>query len=353
MTPQDRTAGDTSSSPSVDRVPTLDGLRALSIVFVFVAHQYAYDPFADELGVMGVRIFFIISGYIITALLARERLRTGLVSLRGFYARRTLRILPPLAAYVGSVYLGNALGLARGVGVGDLLFVATFTVNYAPHINYLVGHLWSLGVEEQFYLLWPILYVVSGRRIAVLIGVVVAVPLLRLAPDLGLVPSVNAGKSFHTVADSLATGCLVALSSASGRWSRFVARLPHAVALGVLVAGVCGSIAWARGSLGLGHVFAPSLANLAVAIFLAKEVRPSRSLSFRVLNWSPVVALGHLSYSLYLWQQPFLFHSAVPKFYTAFPLNFIIVFSLALLSYHFIELPALKLRRRLTGRVIL
>lgn len=137
------------------RIPSLDGLRAFSLGLVILSHLYGTTRFpslglsaraANDLGYVGVRIFFVISGFLITTLLLKEHARAGTVSLGDFYLRRTCRIFP--TAYVFVIVIGAlaALGLVQ-VRDGDVLHAATYTMNYHYERSWTLGHLWSLSVQ--------------------------------------------------------------------------------------------------------------------------------------------------------------------------------------------------------------
>jgi len=141
-------------------IPSLDGLRAASVAVVIVGHSLAYlhgeanrFPYLQlsELGQSGVDAFFVISGFLITYLLLKEKDATGTISLRNFYFRRFFRIFPPFYAYLAVVGILWVAGLARQ-DVRAFLSAATYTWNYAPHAtSWLLAHTWSLSLEEQFY----------------------------------------------------------------------------------------------------------------------------------------------------------------------------------------------------------
>src|SRR5579872_915461 len=140
------------------RIPSLDGLRAISIALVFLGHivatrgaPQALNPFI-HVGNLGVKVFFVISGFLITTLLLKEYSRTGRVSLRGFYTRRTLRIFPAFYTYVGIIIILHLLGFVA-LRENDLIHAITYTMNYQVTREWELNHLWSLAVEEQFYLL--------------------------------------------------------------------------------------------------------------------------------------------------------------------------------------------------------
>src|SRR5664280_2047254 len=157
------------------RIPSLDGLRAVSIIIVVWAHARASSRLLGLYAFFGVQIFFVISGYLITSLLLREHERTGTINLRTFYYRRMLRIFP--AAYVYIL----AVAIVFQPPLHYLAYAFTYTSCYAgPHGPWMLSHLWSLSVEEQFYLLWPFaLLLAFPSRKRILWVVMLCVPLLR------------------------------------------------------------------------------------------------------------------------------------------------------------------------------
>ena len=164
----------TRRGPNVPYIPGLDGLRAIAVVAVMVYHA---DPRWLHGGFLGVEVFFVISGYLITLLLVAERERTGEVSLRTFWLRRARRLLPALFLMLlllvvwCSLFERDRLGMLRGDVVAGVAYVSnwfqvwtgssyTSTFAFAP-----LRHLWSLAVEEQFYLVWPLVMTLLLRRL--------------------------------------------------------------------------------------------------------------------------------------------------------------------------------------------
>jgi peptidoglycan/LPS O-acetylase OafA/YrhL len=339
------------------RIPSLDGLRAISILLVLSDHLsvtvFPHVPAiaAGRLGTFGVHVFFVISGFLITSLLLDEESKTGTVSLRRFYLRRTLRIFPPYYAYLVVVALASAVGWLH-LHHFDLLAAATYTTNYHQDRAWHLGHSWSLSVEEQFYLLWPFLMKHLGaarapRAALIAIG---AAPLVRMfillaAPqwDDGV------GETFPTVVDTLATGCLLACYherlDRMPRLQRFLAS-PLFVVVPVMAV-----FAMSIRPGKVDYLLGQSFTNVCIALTIYRVVRFPQTWSGRLLNLRPVAFLGVISYSLYLWQQPFL-NKRSHAFLTAFPQNVLLAVAVALLSYYVIERPALRLRARLESRLL-
>jgi peptidoglycan/LPS O-acetylase OafA/YrhL len=339
------------------RIPSLDGLRAVSIALVLLAHlngtrhapDFSWLAMFGDVGNLGVRIFFVISGFLMTTLLYRELERTGRISLCGYVRRRAFRILPAFATYVGTVGAAAAAGLIV-VDSADLVSAVTFTTNFDASRSWYVGHLWSLSVEEQFYLCWPVLLVVAGRSrmLWVASGALVIAPLARVgihvfAPEWRWI----VGESFPTVVDALATGSLLALLherlAEIRPYRQFLASSAIAAMPFALIA-----LNVAMPHIAFSYSIGQTLLNGLIAVILHRVMMFSDSVSGRILNARPVAAVGAVSYSLYLWQQPFLNrHSDLVI--AVFPLNIALAVGAALLSFHLVEQPALKIGRRLAG----
>lgn len=344
----------------VARIPSLDGFRAISIALV-MAYHLAYAPdapaalrhFAEQShsGALGVRVFFAISGFLITTLLFGEYERAGGISLRRFYFRRTLRILPPYYVFLAVMMVGAAAG-AVSLRPGDALHAWTFTMNFAAvHAGWTLVHSWSLSIEEQFYLLWPGVLLLAGPRRARmgLAVIIVAAAAWRAAGYAGVVHIDEAMPyAFRGVADWLAGGALLALLRRDLHARAWYARaLAHPLfPLLVLAAGAAawtGLGFWRRADL------TQSGAVLATVLLLDWAMTHPRQWLARPLNWGPVAWLGRLSYSLYLWQQPFLTETGA-KWWERAPVNIGCAMALAILSYYAVERPVLAWRSRVEPR---
>jgi peptidoglycan/LPS O-acetylase OafA/YrhL len=341
---------------SEGRIPGLDGLRAISIALVIAGHlrssvtsppivqamldeTWRFDP-----SNLGVRMFFVISGFLITGLLLRERDEgSGRIDLARFYLRRARRIMPAFYAFLLAMVALSVPGLVV-LPVASVVRAATYTSDYLQ-VVWVVGHTWSLAVEEQFYLIWPLLLAFLSKRtaFACATATLVVSPLARTAAAFGHWPW-DVHYSFEGVADALATGCLLA-----GLRSRLDVCAPY---LRMLRSQVCGLWPLAAVALATLNVVGPrllasavgvTLLNLTMAVGIDRSTRlPAVGLG-RLLNLPVVVMCGMLSYSLYLWQQPILEKGSA----ILFPWNLIAIGMLATASFVIIERPF----RRVGARV--
>jgi peptidoglycan/LPS O-acetylase OafA/YrhL len=289
----------------------------------------------------------VISGYLITCLLLDEMHRTGSVSLGGFYLRRTLRIFPPYYAFLIVLGVMSSAGMLA-LNDGDLSHAVTYTSNYDLHRSWFVGHTWSLSVEEQFYLLWPVLFLAAGRRRALVVAacVVLAAPLIRIASwELLRSTSDGIGHRFETVFDAIAIGCVLAgARSWLHRNALYRRALESPLFVAVPLAGIAGNL---LGDHPVAHfLIGMTVTNIAAAATIDWCVTFAEGRVGRLLNAAPMVFVGTMSYSLYLWQQLFLNRAATNTMST-FPFNIVLAFACALASYHMIEQPSLGLRRRI------
>jgi peptidoglycan/LPS O-acetylase OafA/YrhL len=345
----------TAATAPAGKIPSLDGLRGIAIVLVLIGHLHATPNFPElglehllgDYGLLGVRVFFVISGYLITTLLLRELAQHGSISLRAFYARRALRILPASLAFLLALVVANLLGWID-LSALDLLAAFTWTVNYLPVPAWEIGHLWSLSVEEQFYLVWPLAFARLGVRRSTLLALAffLIAPVLRVAMRVLIDDTaIEDLPVFPAVADGLAIGCLFAIWRDRLRAMAWYRAATEPVWLLVQVPAIFVihhlSEAW-----GVFDLFGYPLLLLMIAMIVEASTRwdPQR-LAVRALNWKPLAWVGLLSYSLYLWQQPFL-HHRLHAVHTTFPLNLVLAVTLAVLSYYALERPMLRLRSR-------
>jgi len=352
-------------------LPGLDGLRAISVLAVMAFHHYFIggheEGFAPG-GFLGVEVFFVVSGYLITSLLLSERRDTGGVSLPRFWLRRARRLLPALFVMVGVVILYAILFLPDSINRlrPDTIGALTYTSNWwliVSHQSYiaeagrpaLLKHLWSLAIEEQFYLLWPPLLLLGlrtiGRRrlLQVMMLVALASTLLMAIVARG---SINqAYYSTSTRLSGLVLGSVMAFFFAPyqirgrpGRGVRFV----------LDVAGVAGMVVlfWCFAHFSFPNAKGADLdvfrggfllVDVATLVVIAAVVHP-RSDVGPILGVQPLRWIGLRSYSIYLWHYP-IFCITRPGLDVplhGWPLaafRLILTFGAADLSYRFVEVP--------------
>jgi peptidoglycan/LPS O-acetylase OafA/YrhL len=315
--------------------PELDGLRGIAILVVLAAHT-GMPGFADGGGGAGVTLFFVLSGFLITSLLLGEKAKNGRVDLRAFYIRRALRLFPALAATLVVVAFLAIAGLMpqsaregvyyRIVLAGVVCYVANWVGVAGPALG-MLGHTWSLAVEEQFYILWPTLLLLGLRLGRARLALIVLV-LIFLDTPYRLLLDLNGGFMHVFVGtdsrgDALLFGCVLAILET--RWH---------VAVGWLgVVGVFVVAAFWPGDPGLGvqMLFIP---GAAIVSTLAVAGCPT------MLAWRPLAFIGKISYGLYLW------HGLVIWWALPWPIAVPLCIGIACVSYFVLEQRFLRLKDR-------
>ncbi len=357
------------------RIPSLNGWRAVAILLVLISHahltrgfplelfslKYPLVYFLQTLGLLGVRLFFVLSGFLITHLLLKEAEKNGRVSLKSFYIRRALRIFPVYFIYLGVLGVLCLFGLYHD-GSSSWFGVLTFTRNIFGKAPSLTTHFWSLAVEEQFYLVWPALIVglILWRRFktafCLLLIPVLMCPLERMAGmNMGtngsLFGRIFGEWSILAYADSLAVGCLGAflIRKIDYTLKPFSASLMLVLAMVVIIVGE-----WCRWTGCLHNKaldsFIPGVQALAVMLAMWISIFHTTGLSHRILNWASVEWLGVLSYSLYVWHALFLSVNSGSKlgqyWFYDWRIWWLPAVATAIFSYYCIERPILKLKQK-------
>jgi peptidoglycan/LPS O-acetylase OafA/YrhL len=337
------------------QLPSLNGWRAVGILLVLGSHAVFTGGFPPQYGslishvfdgVFGVRVFFTISGFLITWLMVKEENENGIMSLKNFYVRRALRILPVYLACMFVMALLQIAGIAAQTGTVWLqLFTFTRNFHQSGHPEYLIStHFWSLSVEEQFYLTWPLVFQTLkgslGKRICFLVLIIVFSAGCKLAALLGcynrhLYFLFQENATFLYL-DCIAYGCIGAIILLDAKaeylkmcFERFSIPVFFLSCLLILAPEFIG--------LGIG------LQSFGFAILLFQSVLVPAFRPFSFLNNRWMIKIGVLSYSLYIWQQIIVVLWPIPKlWFLAIPMTFVA----AWMSYNFLEKPLFSLRAK-------
>jgi peptidoglycan/LPS O-acetylase OafA/YrhL len=359
-----------------ERIGAVDGLRAIAVAGVIAFHFGLGVPG----GFLGVDLFFVISGYVITRLLLTEWHRTGSIDWARFWGRRARRLLPAVLALLVAVqvwlHLGALPELRSTTDAQTVMALAYVSNWYAifANVSYWgaltastpLTHLWSLAVEEQFYLIWPlvliaVLMTVRSRRVlAVVAGVGAAASYLAEATLFRLHGVDRAYLGTDTRSGALLLGVLCALAltrvipGPGGSWDR---RLPAgrlAVGRPVFAVAVAAlAVLWATAGIGEPWLYGGGLvvAGVSAAIVIAYLVAVPGSLPARALTARPVLWIGRISYSLYLWHWPVHVYATHQWSGLQRPLlvacEIAATLLLAAASFRFVETPARRVRRPL------
>ena len=354
-----------NASMGQGHLPSIDGWRAICLMMVMGSHCGGFKEFKQLTegynipfffnGHLGVRMFFVISGFLITHLLIRERQKTGKISLRNFYIRRALRILPVYFSYLSVIALLQVFSVIHQEAItwfSSLVFI----VNFLPRTS-ISGHLWSLSVEEQFYLIWPFsfLWLMHKKRVIYLVLMVpfiVAIScnmlnIMKITPDI-LHPLFQHQSSLCNF-DALSAGCVAAFLFSSHA-DRIKSWSLGGKGLISLVVSTCMLIIPTLNieiTTGL-KVVLPSIQAAGFSLLLLISI--SNPNWFKALNWKPIVQLGVISYSVYIWQQIFCalpcdYHQT-KYWWMSFPYWIGSAIAAGFVSFYCLEKPLLKLRNR-------
>lgn len=327
------------------RIDRLDGVRAIALLMVLLFHQGSFSH-----GWTGVDLFFVLSGFLITGILRKTRTDEG-YWLR-FYSRRAARILPPVLLLI--LVYSLAVKPPFLVIIGYTLFAGNF-MNGTAYGRSILAPLWSLAVEEHFYLLWPVIVLMFDRRklIIGLVVLLVAEPVLRavMTPHVATFETIYDLTPFRL--DGLAAGSLLALLTEGGvtlpiqRFAGWIALFLTAtmyVILALAPSFVRHSNSAIFNSLGY------TLVTAVFLCFVAWVISVKGGLANSVLSWKPLTYLGRISYGAYLIDIPViasmdrlaLRSSQISAMRKLLPIDLAVVFGIAALSFHLIEQPIIK-----------
>jgi peptidoglycan/LPS O-acetylase OafA/YrhL len=331
----------------------LDGVRGLAIVLVVLSHSIGFPATAFS----GVELFFVLSGFLITTLLLEEHSATGRVAFAEFYRRRAFRLLPALVALLASFLVYSIVAvLAGGGSLERPLFGVAAGLGYFTNISLAVDptampnelrHLWSLAIEEQFYIVWPpVLFLVLRGRKGLALAVLTGACLFSVAQQIGLylggAEAARISFGTDTRSTSILVGCIVAIALLTSARPALlsVARTASPLAIACFV----GLLTLAPG-LDLFSAWVSAFALCCACLVVV--ALDDRSALARVLAVSPLVFLGRISYSLYLWHVALFWafdQHTNPQLMDLPVLALSIGFAVA--SYYLVEMPFLRRRRR-------
>lgn len=351
------------------RISSLDGLRAISVLFVIIGHfQPGY--LESQLGALGkglnllfarpalgVNIFFVLSGFIITELLLKEKAQTGEINLKGFFFRRVFRIIPAFYFYLSFVVILACMG-DLSLTFKELLNSALFLRDYIPGANsWGVTHSWSLGVEEKFYLFYPWIIKKFDRKQALQFTLIIIAfsPLLRILTHFSFPENRPDHRfMFHNNMDLLMFGC------AGSLWLSLKKDFSERNFLlnGYTQSFLIFFVLWLSPAIASRlkgaylMTLEPTLEGLCIILFLIWVTQKPSLWVKQLLNMPFLVRIGLLSYSLYLWQQLFTRSHFRFGFFTSVPFNFLLCWLCAEISYNCIEQPFLRIRKLCEGRFL-
>jgi peptidoglycan/LPS O-acetylase OafA/YrhL len=350
----------TETTKKTGYIQSLDGFRALSVGLIILCHaaynasrsEYisAFTPYFD--GAVAVRIFFIVSGFLITGLLISEKNETGNVSLGNFYFRRFLRIFPVQATYVFFLFIIDNFSTSH-INSCEFFTSIFYMKNYACY-DRLDGHFWTLSVEEQFYLFWPFLFAFLDKKLLIYTasGLIICASISRVVQyKLG-------DRDFWWLTsnvDALMLGCMAATVSGSARFRRIFSLCPSVgrlfAIIFITIPDILSNHLWmAAFTVTLG----PTLQDVCVVYLICSCIYEEKGILYRLLNNPVMIFVGKKSYSIYVWQQFFIFATFADFGFQGsvlfhFPVNVSLAFLGGIALYYAVERPMMKVRKYLCG----
>jgi len=326
------------------RIKGLDGLRAIAVLIVFGMHTSI--PGIGGGGI-GVDIFFVLSGYLITRNLAREIAETGQISILDFYLRRILRLWPVLISVCLVFSFSNRVSLTEEI-IPSIFYYSNWTRSWFDYPR-IFGHTWSLAVEEQFYLLWPwlLLIILSSRHATIIILMIALIACAwRYSLYVEGTSMMRLFNGFDTRCDALMIGSALALASPSA--TKQIANIWPIALIFFLWALVYET--WE--SPWLYYIGFTALAVMSASI-IAKVSTEQTGWLTRSLEWKPLSGLGVISYGFYMWHYPivFLTDNRFGIFESAI-FCFVITLLCAVISWFMLEKPILLARKRAIPKLL-
>ncbi|MGN7986689.1 acyltransferase family protein [Pedobacter sp. 22226] len=339
---------------------SLNGFRGLAITMVVLSHlklsdlEIYYIIFSGKLGVL---IFFVLSGFLITTLMLKEKISTNRISLKNFLIRRILRIFPVAYLFLGSLLILNyyyELGISKLNFIGAALYITNLTSIFRVHgLSWFVGHFWSLSVEEQFYLLFPALLKFKFRfffltiltvvfLLPIFIGLQETIPLLSS-------PIFYSLTHYSIKFQPIAVGCLFAIL-----WFKYPSfKFPGMGNKDLINLVGFAFIVLIRydNFFSLKNILVGLITSFVIGLLIVINITKSNGITFKFLNNKVITTIGIYSYSIYIWQQPFTAKDyKLPVIFTAPHLTIIGIAAISYLSYNYYEKYFIKLKSKFSPK---
>jgi len=347
-------------------VPALDGIRAISILMVVISHVserggFKYGKMIP--GGMGVTVFFFISGYLITTLLFKELYKTNSINFKAFFLRRILRLYPPLLLML-AILLSYILIIGRPIPytevIASLFYYENYFMVYSAVKDKYFGVIWSLSIEEHFYLVWPVLFIFFNKSKNGFIALAVSLIIIPLVCRLYITSHYDASKLSdlitynltHCRFDAIAFGCLSAILlnySSKDIYFKFTQNYGSLVVAFVLLI-----ISLTFRNEFFRQTYRYTLQGIALFILLPGILNPQNAVSTAIknaLSGNIIVFIGKLSYSIYLfhWVAIQVTPHLLPQKYLWLLVNIVITIVLSLFSYLIIEKPLMKFKNNINA----
>jgi len=339
--------------------PELDGFRGIAILAVIFSHAVLNKYLGKyAVGNIGVEIFFVLSGFLISTLLLKEKIKNGKVSFKKFYTRRGLRILPVAYLFLGVlIFLNFAFNLKVSFGslIVSALFIKNLPFNYVG--NWFNGHFWTLAIEEQFYLIFPFLLIYSLKNyFRVLVFLVLFIPVLQFVGfhNIGIFyTNYPLHKTTFVLITLFGNGTTAILIGSLLSILMFKGLMPVSntnnyrfLSLVLFIIAMMFRIGF---NILPGTYLTSTIFSLVIAFVIFLCITNDNDFLGKILKSKILIKLGILSYSIYIWQQLFMYQQPWGnsfKYSDSLFLNIPVLFIVAYISYHFYEVRFLKLKNK-------
>jgi len=335
--------------------PSLDGLRGIAIIMVVFFHLNLTSVFFYHIvfnGELGVLIFFVLSGFLITTLCIKEKVITNNISLKNFYIRRTLRIFPVAYLFILVLIVLNIVYKLH-INYINILGAALYLMNFSSYFRkynfaFQTAHYWSLSVEEQFYLIVPFILKKNFTvYLIIILCVVFVLPLLITLQYFYIFLNnwvFTAFTHYLVKFQAIAVGCLFSVLTFKYPFNNI--NIKTKVVANILAIGIILYIQYDN-FFSLKSVFSSLLISLLVGYIIITNIIPGKDFIFKILNAGFLKTIGTLSYSIYIWQQLFTFYDKrLPVVMVTFPFNIVSLIIVSCLSYYFYESFFLRLKSK-------